>query len=251
MDYDKQYVKHLISELEKCEKKLEEMGREDQSEVESINKEIEKLQKELESANKTNVELANELNEAIETHNKELDKEIEKNKELEKEIDKIKTSMKRPVISNTINIFEELKKGNIIKFIHPTRNANYNSFKENPFVFEMDGKGAIYVGDLVGMYEITSTSMKYYHNQKAPHPFGGEIMYQILGAEDKTFECRVKRGSGKGKKIQDLAFTDVLKMSPSINLNLKLFESDKYYKYIYTDKDGSEYIVKNHRIEYI
>lgn len=255
MNYDKLYVKQLIEELEKYEEKLEKLSNSkesDSSEVESLKKEIERLEKELEEANKINVSLAKELNDANSNNAKELNKELEQeNKELQKEIEDIKNNMKKPVISNTINIFEEMKNGNLVKFLKPTRNPHSKIFKENPFTFEIDGKGAIFVGELIGMYERLPKCIKYYHNQKAKQPYGGEILYQILGANDESFDCRVKIGTGYGKKLNSFTYADVLKLNPTLNIKKHMFESDKYCKYIYTDSSGSDFIIKNHEIEYI
>lgn len=179
-------------------------------------------------------------------NNDELKNEAE---ELRKEIDHLKTKVKKPFttkITNptTLNIFEAMKEGEVISFLKPTDNKSYKTFKENPFVFTLENKGAIYCGELLGMFEIKGDNIHYYYENKPGRIIGGEIARQILHIDEETLNCSYRSfGSRKGKKMTELTYHKILKTNPIINTELNKFVSGNGNRYIYTKNDGSKYIL--------
>lgn len=175
---------------------------------------------------------------------------VDENKALRKEIDHLKTEVKKPYTRTTItnpttmNIFEAMKEGDVITFIKPTDNKSYTIFKENPFIFQLENKGAIYCKELLGMYEIKGGNIHYYYQNKPGRIIGGEIARQILHIDKDTMECSFKTiGSRKGKKVSEFTYIKILKMNPVINLIRNKFVSCNGNKFIYTKNDGSKYIL--------
>lgn len=247
MNADRNYIKSLLTNIDEMETELKELK--NQKAAEEV-KELTEIMEE----NRTLKTKKEYLNSEVHDLKTERDELKEENQQLHKDIDKIKKTMKKPATigtPNILNLFEDMKEGKIIKFIKPTRNKKYTQFKDNPFLFQIENKGAIFCGELIGMFETTKTHAKYFHNAKAPRMIGGEIMYQFLHVNDDTFDCSLKIGTGKSKKVDSMLFRDVLKLNPCINIKKQQFESYGVYKYIYTENDGSKYILKEGIKEYI
>lgn len=247
MNADRNYIKNLLTNIDEMENKIKELEKKEMADETSRLVEL----VEENNALKTKKEYLNSEICDLKTERNELKEE---NQKLQKDIEKIKTTMKKPATigtPNVLNLFEDLKDGKIIEFIKPTRNKKYTQFKDNPFLFRLENKCAVFCGELIGMFEISETHARYFHSNKAARMLGSEIMYQFLHVDDDTFDCSLKIGTSKSKKVDSMLFMDVLKLNPCIYIPTKQFESYGIYKYIYTENDGSEYIIKNGEKEYI
>ena len=248
MNADRNYIKNLLSEMDEMEIKIKELEKKERNVLDEAT--IAELTKENDELKLINEKRKSEITD-LENENEKLEGE---NSQLHKDIKKIKSNMKKPATitsPNVLNIFEDIKEGGVIKFIKPTRNKNYTNFKDNPFVFQLDNKSAVFCGELVGMFETKNNHVKYFHSHKAPRMLGSEIMYQFLHVNDETFDCALKIGTGKSKKVDSMLFQDVLKLNPCINISMSKFESYGSYKFIYTENDGSKYIITHGKKEYI
>lgn len=280
MNIEREYIKELYGDIEKLEEEIQKL-----KETQNFEEQMETLKTERDMVYHQNKELSLQLETlknfgkdnaeyvtSLEEENKELNQKSEDFEEattilkqkinvlkdekskLEKDLKNVKENVRKPVTinNNSMEIFEELKKGNIITFLEPNFDKSYKSFTKNPFVFELDNKGAIYQGELIGMYERKNGCVRYFYENKAPKGVVLEIIYNIVGCIDSTFECKLRfYKTGRAKIVRNMTYQEILKTNPILNLKLHKFESYGNYKFIYEEQDGSKYIIKQGQKEYI
>ena len=219
---------------------------------------IKELLGELETAG----ELEKNYNNLVKKYDEELGYEAKlkrENDDLRKQIDDLKTKVKKPytrtTITNpqTIDVFEALKDGDLITFIQPTENKKYNRYKSNPFIFRYDDKGAVFEGELLGVFEERKGNIYYYHqNMTKTRSMIGEIIRQVIGIDEETMDCKYKtKGSRGGKMVKEMSLKKILKLNPIRNIFQNKFVSNKYNEFIYTKQDGSQYIIHENGSEEI
>lgn len=242
---ERQYIVELINENNEKTEIIESMQKENSSE------DVKKLEEEIETLKYENKLLYQQNKETPSDDVEELQKKV---KQLEKENKHIKENVKKPAIVGYNNLFEDIKNEKCIKFLRPNAPSNrkrFKQFKQKPFVFEFDGKGAIYNDeDLIGMYEKNKNCIKYYSLKTPPISLSAEILYTIMGCEESSFDCKVKSNMKYGKSMKNMGLKDIIKQDPVLDLRLKKFRSNKHRQYVYTEQDGSDYIIKDQK-EYV